>query len=118
MGLDTTHDAFHGPYSYFMRFRENLMQAIGGPPLRSMRGFDGDKPWTEELQEHDLYPLLNHSDCDGFLTPSECHRIVRGIETLLNDDGCSLDEEMREIARRFAVGCERAAMAEEELEFN
>jgi len=50
MGLDTTHDAFHGAYSAFNRFRQIVCRAIGGsfPPhflmnkdgslVRNMRG--------------------------------------------------------------------------------
>jgi hypothetical protein len=30
MGLDTTHNAFHGAYSSFMRFREGVITATGG----------------------------------------------------------------------------------------
>lgn len=39
MGLDTTHDAWHGAYSAFMRWRQELCVAAGLPPLELMEGF-------------------------------------------------------------------------------
>lgn len=39
MGLDTTHDAWHGAYSAFMRWREKIAAVAGFPPLRLMEGF-------------------------------------------------------------------------------
>jgi hypothetical protein len=39
MGLDTTHDAWHGAYSAFMRWREKIAEVAGLPPLRLMEGF-------------------------------------------------------------------------------
>lgn len=39
MGLDTTHDAWHGAYSAFMRWREKLAEVAGLPPLQLMEGF-------------------------------------------------------------------------------
>ena len=38
MGLDTSHGAWHGAYSAFMRWREEIASKIGGP-LRLMEGF-------------------------------------------------------------------------------
>ena len=39
MGLDTTHDCWHGAYSAFNRWREELCRAAGLPPLGLMEGF-------------------------------------------------------------------------------
>lgn len=39
MGLDTTHDAWHGAYSAFMRWRQEVAKAAGLPPLEFMEGF-------------------------------------------------------------------------------
>lgn len=38
MGLDTTHNAWHGPYSSFNRWRHWLAEQIG-IPLELMDGF-------------------------------------------------------------------------------
>jgi hypothetical protein len=44
MGLDTTHNAWHGPYSMFNRYRHWLAEQIG-IPLELMEGFyfEGDE---------------------------------------------------------------------------
>lgn len=39
MGLDTTHDAWHGAYSAFMRWRQEIAKVAGLPPLMLMEGF-------------------------------------------------------------------------------
>ena len=39
MGLDTTHDCWHGAYSAFMRWRKKLAEVAGLPPLELMEGF-------------------------------------------------------------------------------
>jgi hypothetical protein len=41
MGLDTTHDAWHGAYSAFMRWRTEIAKVAGLPPLDLMEGFYG-----------------------------------------------------------------------------
>ena len=41
MGLDCSHDAWHGPYSAFMRWRMKLAEVAGLPPLELMDGFYG-----------------------------------------------------------------------------
>lgn len=38
MGLDTTHNCFHGAYSAFMRWREKLAE-VAGIPLHMMEGY-------------------------------------------------------------------------------
>jgi hypothetical protein len=39
MGLDTSHNAWHGAYSAFMRWRQKLAEVAGLPPLELMEGF-------------------------------------------------------------------------------
>lgn len=49
MGLDCSHDAWHGAYSAFMRWRQEIARVAGLPPLELMEGFfcpqrkDGDE---------------------------------------------------------------------------
>ena len=48
MGLDTTHNCWHGPYSAFMRWRRAIAEAAGFPPLDIMEGFfDRDRIRSE-----------------------------------------------------------------------
>ncbi len=39
MGLDCSHDAWHGAYSAFMRWRTMIAEVAGLPPLELMEGF-------------------------------------------------------------------------------
>jgi len=39
MGLDVSHDCWHGAYSAFMRWRSKLAEVAGLPPLVLMEGF-------------------------------------------------------------------------------
>jgi hypothetical protein len=39
MGLDCSHDAWHGAYGAFMRWRTKLAEVAGLPPLMLMEGF-------------------------------------------------------------------------------
>lgn len=42
MGLDISHDTWHGAYSAFHRWRKRIAQLAGYPPLELMQGFYGD----------------------------------------------------------------------------
>jgi len=52
MGLDTTHDAFHGAYSAFNNLRRFLLKSIGGsfPPHENKELLDGHWYWWIEGQ--------------------------------------------------------------------
>lgn len=139
MGLDVSHDCWHGAYSAFHRWRHGVAKAAG-IPLDLMEGYwghlapggqDGERIWQQVLdwlkpsdsppgtplsmifgpkcgsplgpfayrylQEIDqwlplkwslfagdpLVDLLNHSDCDGYLTYEQAGRIARRLEELL-----------------------------------
>ena len=46
MGLDTSHDCWHGAYSAFMRWREKIAEVAGFPPLWAMEGFFDPGEWA------------------------------------------------------------------------
>ncbi len=55
MGLDTTHDCWHGAYSAFMRWRQ-MVAKVAGIPLALMEGFyspPGGGDWAELTQGKD-----------------------------------------------------------------
>lgn len=96
MGLD-----IYGPnntharksYSGFHTYRQRLASYVL-INLEDMQGFGGRRSWDDVDQA--LVPLLNHSDCDGELSPAECGQIapklweiirVWEIESALNHDG-------------------------------
>jgi len=110
MGLDTTHDAWHGPYSSFHRWRIEIAKCIG-LDLNKMEGFGGRIQFD---QNHKLTPLLSHSDCDGELTPAECKLISEGLTEILP----LLHNYDKENAIQFIKGCESAYQKNESIEFH
>ena len=111
MGLDTSHDAWHGAYSAFKRWREKLAEVAGLPPLMMMEGFwvAGEAPYDPAtlifhdpsgkeavqrfhsglpikwdcLKPDPLHKLLFHSDCDGEIAAEDCGPIADSLEKLL-----------------------------------
>src|SRR3546814_12914881 len=79
MGLDCSHTGAHWAYSGFTRFRRALAKHEG-IDLDAMEGFQrhgDDRPrvsWNTVTTP--LKPLLDHSDCDGELTPEECRQVA------------------------------------------
>lgn len=111
MGLDCSHEAWHGAYSAFMRWREKIAEVAGLPPLRMMAGF-----WEKGLAPYDpatlvpeghyskeavnrfceglpiswdclkprpLYILLSHSDCDGEIAAEDCGPLADDLATIV-----------------------------------
>lgn len=118
MGLDTTHNCWHGPYSSFNRFRYSLAQQIG-INLDDYAGYDENG--TKDLSKinHELMPLFNHSDCDGILTVEESKSIVIGLNNILNDFNKKIesDYDFKENIIQFRDGCLDAISKNEIIEF-
>ena len=117
MGLDTSHNCWHGPYSSFMSFRKELAKVANIPDLDSMDGFGGTFPW-DELRPDIIHVLLNHSDCDGQIDAVYCLPPALRLEELapsLLDYG---PVSHRVQAKRFATGLRLAAERGESVEFH
>lgn len=121
MGLDFSHTDAHFSYGGFDRFREALAEHEG-IKLRDMAGFcapwRGDDPQTHPSLPWDaidtpLKPLLNHSDCDGDLSPEECAQIAPRLRQVIAE----LWPEGHENGLALAEAMEVAAAAGERLEF-
>jgi len=80
MGLDTSHDCWHGAYSSFNRWRTELCKVSGYGVLEDYHGFGGDTPWPKE---DPLTILLYHSDCDGEIEWKDCNPIADRLERLI-----------------------------------
>lgn len=146
MGLDTTHDCWHGAYSAFMRWREKLCEVAGLPPLLLMEGFfeKGSvyDPFThlvkakleataesfyqclpiqwDSLKPSPLYKLLHHSDCEGEITAEDCGPIADALEKLLpllDGDGGGHIGPYKDKTEQFIRGLRDAAAANESVEF-
>lgn len=117
MGLDTTHNCWHGPYSSFNRFRRSLGHQIG-IELNDYHGYDGRKFYLEQIR-HDLMPLLNHSDCDGKLSVKECKRLVKGFNDVLENfvETIEHDYNFKEQIIQFRDGCISAIEQKQKVKF-
>lgn len=107
MGLDTTHGAFNGPYSSFMRFRIFISKFYDLP-----KELDEIYSKSKLALTDGIYALLNHSDCDGKLTPKECNLIMHELNELISNVK-SFTSQLEE----FSEGCKKAHESNEDLEF-
>jgi hypothetical protein len=144
MGLDFSHCDAHWAYSGFMRFREKLAFEIG-VAIHCMEGFASSLsgkyydtvkvcghnedvglpgyddyislqkviPWDKV--NDDIVPLLNHSDCEGILTPEECRKVAPRLRELVA--GWTSDDHDKRKALLLAKGMEEAAELNENFEF-
>jgi hypothetical protein len=80
MGLDTSHDCWHGAYSSFNRWRDKLAEVAGYGDLNGYVGHGGTKQFPGKSA---LETLLDHSDCDGEIAASDCAPLADAMELLL-----------------------------------
>lgn len=142
MGLDTTHDAWHGAYSSFSRWRDKLCE-IAGYELYDRTGYPGGKMtlidwglWKEENfydppyipcrldgTPDPLLLLICHSDCEGKIRSEFLDPLAKRLEELLPelekqpDDGGHIGNWSSK-TRQFILGCRAAASKGEDLEFH
>ena len=108
MGLDTTHNCFHGSYTRFYEWRNALCVAAGieyacGGRDRSAAELNGD--WAK-LPDDIIYVLIDHSDYDGHILAQHCAPLADRLEGLMP----KLLRPDQESAKRFVKGL-RAAHA-------
>lgn len=88
-----------------------------------MEGFGGGKSWDGLVDP--IVPLLYQSDCDGILTPEECATIAPRLRELVEnwsdhwtmEHGKQIINYDKENALKLAMGMEKAAASNENLEF-
>jgi len=133
MGLDTSHDCWHGPYSMFMRWREKLnlyvMKERGktdaGAAAISHMGWTKEalvRAWEEGRYDDQTIPinvLMGHSDCEGEIPAEMCGPLADALEALLVQmPERALYDEARTATERFIAGLRRAAAAGEPVDFH
>ena len=143
MGLDTSHDCWHGAYSAFLRWRHTLAEAAGykirepTPEERDQgiyspsvdihwevfedKNYQGE--WDSPPGDDPLLFLIVHSDCDGVIHPQQGIHIARRLEQLLPllDDAEAIGHirpHMRAKTQQFIDGLKAAAAAGEDVEFH
>lgn len=75
-------------YPGFRQFRQRLAQHIG-IDLKQMRGFGGEGDWTTVSSP--IRHLLDHSDCDGELTPQQASELAPTLRQALQEIGSRTD---------------------------
>jgi hypothetical protein len=147
MGLDCSHDAFHGAYSAFNSFRQEVCRAAGGSyPPHWLRTYEGKLALNEhgnlirdnsldggnfylpddinQASSPGLWEFLTHSDCDGEISAEMCALVADELEPLLEkmptDSGGHIAARggYREVLQYFIDGCRAAHAANEPLEFH
>lgn len=142
MGLDTSHDCWHGAYSAFNRWRDKLAEVAGytgqsNPVTNSAIdldwgnveatiGFDLMGKWSSIPVRPDGTPdpliiLIAHSDCEGelqveYLTPL-ADRLEQLLPLLGQEDGKGHVGLYKGATERFIRGLREAALANEPVEF-
>ena len=79
MGLDFHGSEAHWSYGGFDRFRTKLAAAIG----MDFDEFCEGKPVSEANVKDPVFPLLNHSDCDGDMLPEICAQVAPRLRELV-----------------------------------
>ena len=139
MGLDCSHNAFHGAYSAFNSFRQAVCYVIGGsyPPHNKQNYL----LWSEDCQPDEniwywghgyslethpgLAIFLSHSDCDGEISPEDCIKVANDLEPLIprlaelgpGKGHIARDGGFAAVCQRFVDGCREAAKNGEPLIF-
>jgi hypothetical protein len=141
MGLDTSHDCWHGPYSAFTRWRNCIALAAGykveprkydggmtfGTAVLDWDGIEQRNPgcyqgeWREGEGDALVY-LLAHSDCDGVLHPPQANALADRLAELVSHIGsvCThheLDDHVGK-TERFIKGLRAAVERGEDVDFH
>jgi hypothetical protein len=112
MGLDTTHDCWHGSYFRFMDFRKVICEVAGLGNLEEYEGYGGNRRFPDRFQES-LVILLDHSDCDGIIRWCETRRLAKRLLSLLPNL-----QDWQQQTKQFAEGLMRAWRRLERVEFH
>jgi hypothetical protein len=103
-------------YSGFMRFRERLAKSAGmilpDDDLRVL--YDREIKWPSIFAEP-LVILIDHSDCEDDLSPSQCRMLAPRLRELMAD--WPADDYDRIHGERLAKACEECAEGGHVLRF-
>lgn len=136
MGLDCSHDAYHGAYSSFNRWRTRVGIVAGydpelgyedGTDKTGLKRLDWDAfpedvvmgVWDQDPEDV-LLVLLCHSDCDGVIPARFCDPLAKRLEELLpllDGDGGGHVGLYRSKTQEFIDGLRSAAASTEDVEF-
>lgn len=134
MGLDCSHDAFHGAYSAFNRLRQAVTASLGPDgswPPHENKTLDPDKFFIPDEYTQSEWPglweFLTHSDCDGEISPEMCVKVADDLEKVLpkvealgweSHGHIAARGGFVEVLRKFIAGCRAAAAEGVPLDFH
>lgn len=121
MGLDTSHDCWHGPYSAFHRWRVALHRDAG---TYQHGDIDADlrAAWERGDYADQSVPinvLMSHSDCDGEIPACACGPLADALQKIVDTKmpPRALYDVMRPATERFITGLRLAASRNEPVMF-
>ena len=118
MGLDFSHCNAHFSYHGFGEFRDALVKAIDPDKKQHLYDMYLDDTFRK-YRDDPLFPLIDHSDNDGVLTPAELAKVIPRLEELLK----KLDPESehftfhREQGKEMLRGMRKAYRNNEDFKF-
>ena len=136
MGLDTSFDAWHGPYSAFTRWRHAVAEAAGYAVWKVVTDAG---PWDTimidwgHVPEGALYGmwdktpddpfliLFTHSDCEGNIFPEQAGPLADALEAILPKFPAVETHGLRsnqEITLQFIRGLREAVIKNAPVEFH
>lgn len=141
MGLDTTHECWHGAYSAFCRWRNQIAELAGYaicnvpqtdtfciPTIMLDWGHFGDEAklfgeWGDVVPPDPLYYLFCHSDCEGVIHPQQAAPLADALEKLLPElaklgVGVGHIGNWHDKTKQFVDGLRAAVAANEDVEFH
>ena len=136
MGLDCSHNAFHGAYSSFGRWRKMLAIVTGGSyPPHDDKSLDNSQIYYDNeiydwVKHKGFAELMKHSDCDGKINYDVCKLLADDLTGLLpviidyektNGDGgghLTLAGGYTAVTIQFINGCKQAQKEKKPLTFD
>ena len=128
IGLDTTHNCWHGSYSSFEHWRNTIAEAAGYKLVEDDWGWKcADIDWEKyqnnllgnwkETPSDPLLVLIAHSDCDGFIYPDQAlplaNRLEDVLKNLTSDKGWIVDA-----TNQFIAGLRNAHKRNQKVGFD
>lgn len=119
MGLDTSHNCWHGPYTIFNEWR-NMIARTAGLSV-DWYSITDDNLWGEwkSTPKEPLMILIAHSDCEGVIHPDQAGPLADRLEQLLDKlPSVSNAEFWRYKTQRFIDGLRLAVENSENVDFH
>ena len=128
MGLDTTHNCWHGSYSGFGNWRNELAMLTGygvtevlpglyAPAIGEVSNAEAMGAWPATPADP-LIVLFAHSDCEGEIKVPQLYPLARRLEGIYGEHGARMAPPLRAQTRRFIDGLYTAHLAGQPVGFH